>query len=57
MLPLARAEGLLCVEVTCDEDNEASRKVIVSNGGVLCGTRLEGPDPERRKLVFRVPTG
>jgi predicted acetyltransferase len=57
MLPLACAEGLANVEITCDADNEASRRVILANGGVLLGSRLEWTDPARHKLVFRVPTG
>ena len=35
MLPLARAEGLRYVELTTDEDNRASQRVIEANGGVL----------------------
>jgi predicted acetyltransferase len=57
MLPLARAEGLSRVEITCDADNEPSRRVIEANGGALQGSRLEWTDPPRRKLVFLVPTG
>ena len=34
-LPLARAEGLPYVEITTDETNIASQRVITSNGGVL----------------------
>jgi predicted acetyltransferase len=32
MLPLAAAEGLPYVEITCDADNIASRRVIEANG-------------------------
>jgi len=35
LLPLARAEGLSYVELTTDEDNVASRRVIEANGGKL----------------------
>jgi predicted acetyltransferase len=35
MLPAAREVGLKRLQITCDEDNEPSRKVIVANGGVL----------------------
>ena len=52
MLPVAREAGLSRIEITCDEDNEPSRRVIEKNGGMLTGTR-----PERgghRKLVFRI---
>ena len=34
MLEEARKEGLAHVEITTDDGNEASRKVIVANGGV-----------------------
>jgi predicted acetyltransferase len=35
LLPVARDVGLRRVCVTCDEDNEPSRKVILANDGVL----------------------
>jgi predicted acetyltransferase len=35
MLPLARAEGLRYAEITTDEVNLASQRVIEANGGVL----------------------
>jgi predicted acetyltransferase len=35
MLPVAREVGLRRLQITCDADNEASRRVIVANGGVL----------------------
>jgi predicted acetyltransferase len=35
LLPMARAEGLPFVEITTDEDNLASQRVIEANGGVL----------------------
>ena len=35
LLPMAREEGLPYVEVTTDETNIASQRVITSNGGVL----------------------
>jgi predicted acetyltransferase len=37
LLPVAREVGLRRVQITCDKDNEPSRKVIVANGGVLEG--------------------
>ena len=52
ILPVAREVGLSRIEITCDEENEPSRRVIEKNGGILTGTR-----PERgghRKLVFRI---
>ncbi len=52
LLPVARGVGLKRVEITCDEDNAASRRVIVKNGGQLIGTR---PAPRSTtKLVFRI---
>jgi len=52
MLPVAREIGLGCVELTCDDDNEPSRRVILRNGGELIGTR---PAPGgKTKLVFRI---
>jgi predicted acetyltransferase len=52
ILPVARDVGLSRVEITCDEDNEASRRVIAHNGGVLTGSRVERSG--RRKLVFSI---
>ena len=52
LLPVAREVGLSQVEITCDDDNEASRRVILKNGGCLIGTR---PTPSGdTKLVFRI---
>jgi predicted acetyltransferase len=49
MLPLAAGLGIDPVLVTCDIDNEASRRTIEHNGGVYEDTR-EG------KLRFWVPS-
>ena len=51
LLPIARAEGLARVLVTCDDGNIASRKVILANGGAFAGT---APDPVTgaTKLLF-----
>jgi len=35
LLPIVAKEGLPYVELTCDPSNEASRKVIETNGGIL----------------------
>ena len=52
ILPVARKVGLRRLEITCDEDNEPSRRVILANGGLLTGSR---PQQEgRAKLVFRI---
>jgi predicted acetyltransferase len=52
LLPVAREVGLTRIEITCDDDNEPSRRVIVTNGGVLIGTRP--PPGGRTKLAFRI---
>jgi predicted acetyltransferase len=52
MLPVAHDVGLARVEITCDEDNVASRRVIVKNGGVPTGRRAEPGG--KTKLVFRI---
>jgi predicted acetyltransferase len=52
MLPVAREVGLRRVEITCDHDNEPSRRVIENNGGVFVATRPVPGGPE--KLVFRI---
>ncbi len=41
ILPVAKAEGLAHVYITTQPDNEASRKVILSNGGVFLGEYTE----------------
>ena len=52
MLPVASEVGLKRIEITCDDDNEASRRVILKNGGRLIGT-LAVPG-RKTKLVFRI---
>jgi predicted acetyltransferase len=52
LLPVAREVGLTRVEITCDDDNEASRRVILKNGGELIDTRPEWSG--KTKLVFRI---
>ncbi|ODU62151.1 MAG: hypothetical protein ABS99_01380 [Acetobacteraceae bacterium SCN 69-10] len=55
MLPVAARAGLARVELTCDADNDASRRVIEANGGVRQpGLRDAEGHP---KLAFWVPTG
>ena len=52
ILPVARETGLRRLEITCDEDNEPSRRVILANGGVQIGSR---PQPQgTMKTVFRI---
>jgi len=57
VLPLARADGLARVLVTCDLDNEGSRKVIEANGGVLAGEHPPMREGEKGKLGFWVGLG
>jgi predicted acetyltransferase len=55
LLPVAREVGLKRVELTCDDDNDASRRVIFANGGVLTGSRIEARG--KTKLVFSIDLG
>ena len=48
-LPIAAERGIDPVLVTCDETNDASRKVIEANGGILEDLRGD-------KLRFWIPT-
>ena len=43
LLPICRAQGEKKVLIVCDRENEASRRVIRKNGGVLENT-VAGPD-------------
>jgi predicted acetyltransferase len=52
MLPVAREVGLSRIEITCDEGNEPSRRVIEKNGGLFISTRPASGSPA--KLVFRI---
>lgn len=56
ILPVARAVGLKRVLVTCDATNEASRKVILANGGVFSGIQQSKEMGEPAKLLFWVGT-
>ncbi len=49
-LPHCRALGLQSVLVTCLEDNEASRKTILANGGIYESTIFE---PEEKVRLQR----
>ena len=55
MLPLASEVGLPYVEITTDEDNTASQRVIEANGGVLV-ERFVKPDSSGggRGLRYRI---
>jgi predicted acetyltransferase len=57
LLPIARAEGLRRVMLTCDSDNEASKRIILKCGGRLAG---EGPSPhggDKTQLTFWLDAG
>jgi predicted acetyltransferase len=56
ILPFARAAGLARVMITCDDDNIGSIKVIRANGGIPSGETDHETRPDRRKLIFWVPT-
>ena len=55
MLPVAREVGLTRIEITCDDDNGPSRRVILKNGGVTTGTRAAAGG--KTELVFQVDLG
>ena len=50
MLPVARQVGLRRLQITCDQDNDPSRRVIVANGGALA--RSFEVDNGKIKLSF-----
>ena len=50
MLPMCADLGIDDVLVTCDDDNEASRRTIELNGGVL-------EDVRGKKMRFWIPSG
>ena len=56
LLPYARAEGLSRVLITCDDDNHASQRVILANGGVAAGRASHPSRPGHFKLSFWVRT-
>jgi predicted acetyltransferase len=56
ILPVARQEGFSRVLITCDDDNEASMKVILANGGTPAGKTPHDSRPGRWKLGYWVPT-
>jgi len=50
LLPVARGVGLNRIQITCDDDNEPSRRVIAANGGVL--ERSYAAENGKTKLSF-----
>jgi predicted acetyltransferase len=53
-LPACRREGLPYVELTTDEDNLASQKVITANGGTLVDS-FRAERHGKHQLRFRIP--
>ncbi len=56
MLPVAREVGLARILVTCDAGNDASRKVILANGGATDAERPTETDGHTTKLRFWIAT-
>ena len=56
LLPVARESGLRRAQITCDDDNIASQRVIEANGGVLSETKPEADDPTRMKRIYWIDT-
>lgn len=56
LLPYAAEAGLGRILLTCDDDNIASRAVIVANGGIAAGSSPHLSRPGVRKLHFWVAT-
>lgn len=54
ILPHAVAAGLRHVNLTCDDGNRPSQKVIEANGGVLLSRSPEPDRPGHDKLLFRI---
>lgn len=54
LLPVAREAGLRVVTISCDSDNAASQKVVLSNGGVLVQVLPDAEKNDVKKLVFRI---
>ncbi|HEV2189121.1 MAG TPA: GNAT family N-acetyltransferase [Stellaceae bacterium] len=52
LLPVAREVGLKRLQITCDDDNEPSSRVIAANGGVLERSYLD--DKGKTKLKFSI---
>lgn len=58
LLPLARSQGLAFVEITTDEGNLASQRVITRNGGVLVGRFAKvAAHGGTAALRYRIPLG
>lgn len=56
ILPVAAAHGMRRVLITCDTDNDASRRVIEANGGIFAGTTPHPWVRGKTKLCYWVAT-
>jgi predicted acetyltransferase len=56
LLPIAHTEGLARVMIACDEDNEASKRVILKCAGRLASRGPHPHIPGKTLLTFRVDT-
>jgi len=54
IFPVAREVGLRRLTITCFDDNDASRRVILANGGI---PTAKGPYEGRTRLFFRIDLG
>lgn len=54
ILPHAADAGLRHVDLTCDDDNRPSQKVIEANGGTLVSRAPDDLRPGKEKLLFRI---
>ena len=57
ILPAAVAAGLRWVDLTCDDDNRPSQRVIEANGGILWSRSPEAERPGHDKLLYRIALG
>ena len=53
VLDICRGSGEKKVLVTCDKDNEASRRTIIKNGGVMENEIREETEPGKDRIVQR----
>jgi predicted acetyltransferase len=56
ILPVAREVGLRRVLVTCDANNEPSRRVILANSGAFAGVQQSKELGQPAKLLFWIAT-
>jgi predicted acetyltransferase len=56
LLPIAHAHGVKRAQITCDDDNFVSCRVIEANGGVLTERSPDHDVPARMKRIYWVAT-